>query len=327
MSAQHSSLSTNELTLERASLYLASRARVRTPLGAAEYLDCLRHHQQENYDRRLQTALDCLAIYRSAFPDQYASSPALPFSIQREHEFYTIVDKRCFPLAVDDENELEDYLEREPRFFLPFIPVRGLQEIEWVEGGFNFAEIDLPYQLALLLSGWTDDGGPATVGGLRSAVDFPRPAPPLGGLGWSLFVHACRVDGSPLNLFPAAFGLVNYKTGNLWLDLPRHVGFLGQAWTAENVAKLTVERMQASQYDIAMRKLYNWLNEDTRARVTRAITLWNEASRKEAEWGLEGLVEEELMQAGMERFGWAPVGENMLALPDGEIERLWNGEE
>jgi hypothetical protein len=320
------------LPFERALLYLASRARARTPLGAGEYLVCLRHHARENYDKRLTVAVDCLSIYRQAFPEQYARSTAPAFSVQREHEFYKLVHTQCFPLVVDEQTDLLTYLEREPRFFLPFIPVRGLQRYEWLPGAFDYSEIDVPYQLALLLSAILPDEigkteGPITVGGLTFPADFPRPALPLGGLGWSLFVHALKTEDSPLAYLPAAFELITYKTGNTWLDMPRQVSYLGHAWSPERVAELAVMRAKADQYDIAMRKLHNWLREDLPTRLTRAVTLWNTASAREAEWGYEGLTGDEFMEAAVGRGLGVPMPNQMMALPPGELDRLWAGNE
>jgi hypothetical protein len=326
---QQSATSTPQLSLERAALYLASRARARTPLGAGEYLACVRHHARENYDKRLNVAVDCLSIYRQAFPEQYARSTAPPFSVQREHEFYKLVHTQCFPLVVDEQTDLLTYLEREPRFFLPFIPVRGLQRYEWIPGAFDYAKIELPFQVALLLSGMLPDDladEPIAIDGLGCPTDFPRPALPLGGLGWSLFVHALKTEDSPLAYLPAAFELVTYKTGNLWLDMPRQAGLLGHAWSPERVAELALMRAKADQYDIAMRKLHNWLREDLSARLTRAVTLWNTASAREAEWGYAGLTGDEFMEAAAGE-GWVPMPNQMMALPPGELDRLWAGSE
>lgn len=323
-------VSNQSLTLSAARLYLASRARVRTPLGAAEYVECTRHHALATYEKRLNIALECLSIYRIAFPDQYARSSAPAFSMQREQEFYALVHTQCFPLYVDEETDLLTYLAREPRFFLPFIPMHGLQRHEWANERYNFDEVEIPCQLALLLGGMLPDNDRKTkiAGSLWFPEDFPRPAPPLAGMGWSLFVHACKTEDGPLRFMPLAFNLVTYKTGNKWLDLPHQAGYAVQAWSAEAIAALTIMRNEADKYDIAMRQLHNWFIEDLRARVARVVKLWNDASQKEADMGFAGLTGLDFLEAGVEA-GWAPAGADlngpMMAIPAGELDRIWNG--
>lgn len=320
---QHSELSTPNLSLDGATLYLASRARVRTPLGAGEYLHCVRHHARSEYDERVKLAVDCCNLYRQIFPRDYARSPAAPFSIAREHEFYRLVNAQCFPLLVDvdEETDLLTYLEREPRFFLPFIPIRGMQKHHWQAGRYDFDSLDLPYQLAMLLS--TGDGQPVTIKG-ESPVELPPVAPPLAVVGWSLFKHSCRVSESPLQYLPLAFNLINYQTGNIWLDLPP-IGYAGEAWSAEQIARLTLNRMQADKYEISMRILHNWFMADPAGRLRHAIELWNDASRKEQESGYEGMNTDDLADAGWGRLEGGPGGD-MVVIPPDQYRQLY-GEE
>jgi len=304
----------SNLALESAQMYLASRVRVRTPLGAGEYLECLRHHARETYDKRLSIALDCLSIYRQLFTEQYARSAAPPFSMQREHEFYRLVHTQCFPLHVDDETDLLTYLAREPRFFLPFIPLRGLQRHDWAAGTFEYEKLDLPYQLALIMMEGNNE--PVTLL-TKPPITLPPTAPPLAAVGWSLFTNACKVAGGPLRFLPLAFNLINYKTGNMWLDLPRRAGYVVRAWSLETVSALTLMRVEAEKYDIAMRALHNWFHEDLAGCLGTAVKLWNDASQKERESGYEGMMTDELVDAG-----WLPLGNDLVAAPPGEMERV-----
>jgi len=284
-----------QLTLDMARVYLASRARVRTPLGAGDYLDCSHHYARDIYDKRILIALACLSIYRQLFPDQYARSAAPPFSTQREQEFYRLVHTHCFPLLVDDGEDVLTWIAREPRFFLPFIPIRGLQRYDWFMDGSHVKDFEIPYQLALLLSGALPDDV-HTIAGLCFPADFPEPAPPVAAVGWSLFLHACKVhEDSPLRFLPLAFHMVSHKTGNLWLDLPRHVGQAAYAWSPEEVARLTLMRVNADKFDIAVRALHNWFIEDLRARISRVIEIWNDAARKESEAGYGGMTAEDMV--------------------------------
>src|SRR5687767_3182110 len=127
------------LSLEWARLFLATRVRTRTPLGAVEYLEMKAERAEELYRVRLRSALDCMHLYRQLFPEEYAHSAAPALSFQREHEFYRLVHTResFFPLMVDEERDLVEMLAS-ANLWLPLIPVRGVQQHTWSPGEFEF---------------------------------------------------------------------------------------------------------------------------------------------------------------------------------------------
>lgn len=295
------------LNLDRAKLYLATRVRATTPLGAVEFLQMLRTGARDEYDERVSIALDCLDIYRKIFPEEYARSGAPHFSIQREHEFYRLVHTRLFPLFVHEDDvhpgDLLRLLEDEPQLFIPFIPVRGMQRHTWAGGQFNFWQIELCYQIAQVLSwrtGAEGAGWQALSLHYGMVGDVSAPAPPLGAVGWHLFEHSCYVEETPLRFLPAAFYLIGYETGNVWLDLPNHVGYVAHEWSARNVADLLVKRMKADQTNTAMKALDIWLEEAPRRGIARAVEIWNAAARKE--------------EQSFEEFEHVPLGNGLTGL-------------
>jgi hypothetical protein len=301
------------LSLERASRYLVGRVRTQTPLGAAEFLDCMRAGAQVSYGKRVSIAMNCMEIYREAFPEEYRRSSAPFFSLQREHELYRLVHAKLFPLVVSEQVDIITLLEKDPKFCLPFIPVRGLQPHCWEGGEFDFWKIELCYRIAQVLSHNTGAGGPgwhalSTAYGLSSA---PAPAPPLACVGWDLFVHSCQVDGSPLQYLPLAFNLISYRTGNPWLDIPP-IGYMAFEWSTVEVAKLAVQQQNAETMGVAIKTLDRWLEDDPKARITRVVELWNEAARKEEEWGFGGMLVDDLVEAG----GLALDNDRVLMAPE-----------
>jgi hypothetical protein len=257
------------ISLERAAAYLVGRMRIRTPLGAADFLATALAHRRDLFDNRARLAATKMGLYRDLFPREYEASGSPPFSTQCEHEFYRLVKERLFPLDLE-------MVEDDPEFFWPFIPVRGTQQHDWINGCCSFEDLQTVFKLVLVLGGqetgrWRDLG-------LRCA-----PAPPLEALGWTHFIYSCAVDVTPLRYLPLAFNLVFYKTGNYWLDVPRGASF-GYDWSAENVAKLFLARKQAEEINLNVLTLNLWLVED-RAELFRAVDMWNKAAEMEAQDG------------------------------------------
>ena len=300
------------LSLDHSRRYLVGRVRAQTPLGAAEFLDCLSKRQSDKYAKRLETAIDCLEIYRSAFPQEYARSSSPYFSIQREHEFYRLVHTKLFPLSPNEEIDIEQVLERDARYWLPFIPVRGIQQHLWEGGQFDFWKIELCFRIAQVLGGNTGAGGAGwrALSMVYGLDDMPAPRPPLACVGWDLFVHSCNVEDSPLRFLPLAFNLIGYQTGNVWLDLPQ-VGCIGYEWSMKEVAELAVMWQNAETVNVAIKSLDIWLEEDPKRGIKRAVELWNDASHKEEEWGFGGMLVPDLVEAG-----GIPLGNDLVMMPE-----------
>lgn len=275
--------------LEQAQHYLAGRVRVRTPLGAVEYLDHALT-DADAYNKRLAVALNCMEIYKVIFPEEYANSTSPYLSTQREHELYRLVNDRVFPLLMSEDADIETHMRREPLFFLPYIPMRGVQRHVWAGGQFHFWEIEMAYRLVQVLSGMTGRGGKGwqALSLYCGLENVPPPAPPIAAVGWTLFNYSCAVEQNPLKALPKAFEMITYRTGNPWLDLPQ-VGFVGFGWSIERITGLLGARLEAEQITEAIDELSVWLEEDPAARIARVVELWNDAAAKEVAAGGEGL--------------------------------------
>jgi hypothetical protein len=279
------------LNLQHARIFLATRARVRTPLGATEFLTQTDMHGRETYDKRVRLALDCCGLYRDFFPDEYARSAAPPFSTRREHEFYRHVNRDLFPLVLNGGVELETEIRREPQFFLPFIPVRGVQRHVWAGGCFDFQEIETGFQVAQVLSWMTGAGGRGwhALSLLYGLGDCPPPlAPSYGGVAWTLFVYSCSVEETPMKYLPLAFHMISYRTENMWLDLPQ-IGACGFEWSHEEVSKLARLWKGAEEINRRLAVFNAWLDEDPKPRIARAVELWNMSLQAEQATGFGGV--------------------------------------
>lgn len=255
-----------DLSLKKATTYLVSRMRVRTPLGAAEFLTMSRTVGRAAYKERVELALALEDLYREIFRIEHRATQSPPFSTQREHEFFRLVNARLFPIDVS-------MLDEEPLFFWPGIPLTGTQQHDWIEGCCPFQTLQTVFKLGLVLSGQAP--------GRWKALNILRePAPPLEAVGWTLFVYACAVEESPLRMMPMVFNMLSYKTNNPWLDIPPGMSMYLD-WTPENVARLCVARQQADRINTRVLELERWLLEDPTARIGRVVEIWNTAAMME----------------------------------------------
>lgn len=286
-----------QLCLEGATTYLVGAARARTPLGAVEALEMRAHFGgRDGHEERLKLADRTCHLYAELFPREYAASQAPPFSIGREHEFYTLVNSKLFPLSLSGqvgpgyEADLERTLAHNPRFFLPFIPVAGTQQHDWVRGCCGFERIQTVFQLALALIRHEGERGWRYLAARHGLPEDLRPAPLLAAYGWTHFRYACAVSEPPLPALPVVFHMVTYKTGCVWLDVPPGMPRVtGLEWTGENIARLVQHRLRGETINAAVMRLDAWLDERPRERIARCVGLWNAAHAMEVQRGFEGL--------------------------------------
>lgn len=260
------------LNLKQATHYLVGRVRARTPIGAVDYLNITARGGADMYDVRVGLAIEVMDLYRETFPVQYNASLSPAFSTEREREFYALVDRHLFRLELDETTD--------PSHFYPFIPITGWQQHDWMNGCCPFSKLQLIYRLALVLSGderhrWRELG--------LSEI----PAEPLAAYGWTAFRYACAVEESPLREFPLVFHMTTYRTGNIWLDIPRDTLCTRIQWCAENMARLLLASQQASEIDARLIALEEWLQERPAERIAQAVKLWNDAKRQEIAEGYE----------------------------------------
>jgi hypothetical protein len=316
------------LGFEDARLQLVKRSRVRTPLGAAEFLGRTLDHGRETYDNRVRVCAEVMSMYREIFPEHYERSDSPHYSTMREHEFYRLVNQHLFPLRLSEDVDLETHMRREPSFFLPFIPVKGTQKHTWALGGFNFRKIEIEYQIPQVLSDRMESPGLDGWQTLRImyGVEGERPAPPLGSVGWQLFNYSCTTSETPLKYLPLAFRMTSYKTGNVWLDLSP-VGYIGSEWKREQLARIAEEWLKADHAYLQMKALGCWLEEDPKARIEEIVMIWNKASVTEREYGYEGMLGDDLARMhGARVMGEDAWGEPMVAMTlPGEIFRVFAG--
>lgn len=217
-----------------------------------------------------------------------------------------------FPLIVtidEQPDHILTHLDENPFVFLPFIPMRGIQRNVWAPGRFDFKQVGIAFQVALTLSREfarsPEDLTHWEALRTRYGLDCPAPLEPFAAVGWTLFVHSLAVEDSPLKWLAIAFNMIAYKTNNPWLDLPP-IGYTGIEWSIPQVMRLHMMKANADDQYLALDALDNWFNEDPKARIARAVEIWNDAATKEQQQGMGGVMIEDMIDAG-----------NAIALGDG----------
>ncbi len=246
-----------------ASEWLVSRARVRQPSGAMEYLTA---GDREERRARTKLARHLSLLYREFFPRQYHLSPQPFFSLEREHEFYNLVNQVLFPLDLRPLEQHRDWM-------YPVIPIRCQQPHDWFSRDYTFEHLEPPFQLTHALFDADSEGFWRMLRRHYGLPESPRPLP-YGRTNSLKFVELCVAESTPLRHLPTAIVMQSYRTGSMWLDIPPGM-MAGESWTFDEVHKLHVHWVMAKRMFHAIDILSEWLIGAPAERFGRAVQLWN----------------------------------------------------
>jgi hypothetical protein len=263
---------------ESAAVWLAGRARARTPRGAAEFLTMCR----TDYASRVRSGLTILSLYERLFPKEYANSTRPPFTTERETEFYHLVNERKFPVDLTP-------CYKHPNWVYLWIPIRCVQKYDFILGPrVPFEQWPQAFQLIIALCNTFKraDWWPR-LARLHGLPERPRPRD-WETVSVNRFAELCIGEPNPLNMLPAAFLVVSYRTGNLFLDShPLNPTYKALnacfEWNVQNVETLAAHWREGKQIITKIAALSAWLAQSPAERMSRAVELWNAA---EGEWEL-----------------------------------------
>ncbi len=195
---------------------------------AVNYLSCLRRSKQ------------LLCLYSHFFPEEYAKSIAITtielgksYS-ERELEFVKLVNSRLFPIF--ESYWYEEEAEEEIGFF-DYIPIQ-LDRVDWFQ---YFCEWQLGWQMLLVIEGTIfEEHHPEAIAAESKVLEWA-----IAQVGEPHQVDdkqleaRCNTASPPLTYLPLAVAQIQYRTGNIWLDIvPEHGWDLGGIeWTIENVCR------------------------------------------------------------------------------------------
>ena len=229
-----------------------------------------------------------LSLYRDFFPREFAQSQTSPYSLNecerspKEWEFLNLVNDRLFPLTyLDIEECVNDVI---PPHLILVTPV-GLgwiddESIETLRAGFS-ALLPLTASSRHYLEEMDAFGEEWYREEFDETLAFANIAHPS-AIDARQFRRICCQQGKPIQYAPLTLKLVDFSTGNVWLDEPGGWmnGVYGTmlAWSPENVRFLSRKYIQAERIIHAIDPFLDWLEADLPLRLRRIIDLWNSAS-------------------------------------------------
>jgi len=257
------------LSFKDSSAWLSALTRCATPDGAVTYL------------RGVTNRAAMLNLYREYFPEEFANSTAsvqaftsfpygpssadCPLSA-RELEFVELVDKKLFP--VDTDVYIEWVSDEGP---VELLPIHRLQYYCWHCGDYDPEDLAIVYKLALALMHGEHKliarhAGNSTTHLLEHNSD--------GVSRFRLFEKRCKQMSGPIADVPLACRLINYNTGNNWLDwyCEQESEFY---WATGDLKFLAVEYKEASVMLARVGAVNAWLTESPTERINQVIQIWN----------------------------------------------------
>ncbi|MDM9383533.1 hypothetical protein QUB80_22865 [Chlorogloeopsis sp. ULAP01] len=222
------------------------------------------------YLENLSQKANLLSLYQKLFPEQWNESitpldrKAHPDCIysDREIEFIQLVDSNLFPVEFVDEIEACDKYE-----YIPIVP----QIIEWWENDFEGLETSEKFLLSVMGNGyqleyWEEKFGfePDYIARVED-IDFQK------------LVKICNKFKSPLQYLATSLSILDYSTGNIWLDTTYETGDWWD-WTEENIVFLAQKWQEATIMLDQFQELSDWIKTSV-ANRNKIIRIWNKAAK------------------------------------------------
>jgi hypothetical protein len=214
-----------------------------------------------------------LALYEELFPCEWAVSRAPLFAparhcdcyTAREVEFFELVDHHVAPLYLDwllDGDE-----ER-----TPYIPVRPLQDYDWVYDETDYADLLTGYQLALALN----SEAPEVWAAFCELHHYDPPALPAQVVNGPRLCRLTKATRTPARALSTAVNLTTYDTGNPLLDWHPEMGGPDVLWTSAHLRLLQAWRREAERLQRSVQRFSRWLDGDEKhEKITFCLRLWN----------------------------------------------------
>lgn len=229
------------------------------------------------YLKRLRGSVEMLEVYSAVFPGQYSASSASlsepdrewPEYTAREGEFLRLLDKRnMIPIHLADEWEW--LTER-----MSGIPVIPIQNYEWCCGDFDPEEFGDAFYLAFCVC--TDQWeGASSRYQLDPAELYFGP-----GLDYRAFDEKLAREPDDLKFLPVLTDMMNYSTGNAFLDASHCRCPDFYPWTVKNIRRLALDYQRTMLIADGINRLDNLVMADPLKIYQRVRNIWNE-SLKEA---------------------------------------------
>lgn len=254
---------------------------MQTTITVSEALNRLRAFHPFSVQRAIDYLSDqseCLQVltwYQRYFPEEYANSEAAVGEAgycAREIEFFQLVNKRLFPIALW---VLEDYSDQEYERY-SYIPIEPLGFS--LESDEEIDELKLPLQVLVLLIRGTDSAlvWDEILSQISPSVPRPRTIETKRGsyqMNWDKFSALCQRAEGLIADVPLVVDMLYHNTGNFWLDMS-YDNMYTIDWSPENIDSLTAEYRLAEP----LIEKFNHVTDELSAHpegLAQMIRIWN----------------------------------------------------
>lgn len=262
------------LSVTAASEFLRLVVPIYHPKAAAEYLE------------PLANTAALLHLYQHFFPDNWRCSTASIYSSSREEhspremEFLELVNDCLFEI----EWHIQFSDEQERLMQIPVLPC-GIDWGAWLENE-SLDSLEPGEQLLLLLS----DNGRFYVESLANneglewyqdafGIKLKNLAQPE-AVNYELLKRLCNEAGEPLTALPETINMLNYNTGNPFLDASNEMGNTEwMDWSVENVVTLAKAWIEKDAVQKRVYGLRCWVEKESCKNFKKVIKLWNCAAK------------------------------------------------
>jgi hypothetical protein len=247
--------------------------------------------QAIDYLRERFTRYRLLSLYQHFFPKECADSQASPYPAieateecytPKEWEFLMLVNAHLFPLPY-----LDYYKEDYPVWNLSSVLITSMglgwldeEGLEYLSPGWQ-ALLPLSYTGRAYLEEYGLWGVEWYEGLFDEPIDLDTIASPH-TINYRQLRQDCHDKGHPFRFFPLALKLIDFDTGNPWLDettrWTNSYYTTSLIWSKANVTYLKRKFDQAERLLQASNDLIIWLETDLTTRFMELLSLWNHAS-------------------------------------------------
>lgn len=256
-----------------------SKEKISTVPVAIEWLRAVARSDVDDsieYLKRIKDSVEMLEVYQKVFPGQYAASTASLFEpdhqwaeyTAREGEFLRLLDRQnMIPVHLADEWE---WLEQR----MSGIPVVPIQNHEWCCGDFDAEELGDAMYLGFCTCTNQWEGVAERYQIEPTELYFGM------DLDYSIFDQKLSRQPDALKFLPVITDMMNYATGNAFLDASHCNCPDFYPWTVKNIRRLAKDYQRTSLVADGLGRLDDLVTADPLALYRRVRDIWNESLKE-----------------------------------------------
>lgn len=228
------------------------------------------------YLQRLKSSVQVLKVYQKVFPGQYSISQAPMFEQDREWPEYTAREGEFLRL-LNQRDMLPIYLADEWEWLnerCGGIPAPPMQNYQWCCGDFDEEELPDAYYLgmAALTGHWENAINRYQLD--KSEMMFNQE------VDYTLFDERLSKESDALKFLHVTTDMMQYSTGNSFLDSSYCNNPDYYEWSVENLRRLVREYKQAKLIMKGVWRLDDLIEADPVSVYRRVRAIWNQSPKE-----------------------------------------------